>query len=49
MVQHHEGAVAMVQDEIDNGENADAVRPAQTIENGQTAEIEAMKDLLADS
>ena len=48
MIQHHEGAVTMVQDEIDHGENADAVQLAQTIKTGQTAEIETMKDLLAD-
>lgn len=46
MIQHHRGAVTMVQDEIDDGANADAVQLAQTIKNGQTAEIEAMKDML---
>jgi uncharacterized protein (DUF305 family) len=49
MIQHHEGAVTMVQDEIDNGENPDAVQLAQTIMTGQTSEIETMKDLLADT
>jgi uncharacterized protein (DUF305 family) len=48
MIEHHEGAVTMVQDEIDNGENAAAVQLAQTIKTGQTSEIETMKDLLAD-
>ena len=39
MIQHHEGAVTMVQDEIDNGGNADAVQLAQTIKTGQTSDI----------
>ena len=46
--QHHEGAVTMVQDEIDDGENPDAVQLAQTIKTGQTAEIETVKRMLAD-
>ena len=46
MIEHHEGAVAMVQDEIDNGENPDAVKLAQAIKDGQTAEIETMQKLL---
>jgi uncharacterized protein (DUF305 family) len=36
----------MVQ-EIDNGENPDAVKLAQAIKNGQTAEIKTMESLLA--
>jgi uncharacterized protein (DUF305 family) len=48
MIQHHEGAVTMVQAEIDDGENPDAVQLAETIKTGQTAEIETMKSLLAD-
>ena len=47
MIEHHQGAVAMVQDEIDNGENVDAVQLARTIKDGQTAEIKAMESLLA--
>ncbi len=47
MIEHHQGAVTMVQDEIDNGENPDAVQLAQAIKDGQTAEIEAMEGLLA--
>ena len=47
MIEHHGGAVAMVQDEIDNGENPEAQRLAQAIKDGQTAEIEQMKGLLS--
>jgi uncharacterized protein (DUF305 family) len=47
MIEHHEGAVAMVQDEIDNGENAEAQRLAQAIKDGQTAEIVVMEKLLS--
>ena len=47
MIKHHKGAVAMVQDEIDNGENPDAVKLAQAIKDGQTAEITTMETLLA--
>ena len=48
MIQHHEGAITMVQSEIDDGENPDAVQLAQTIKTGQTVEIEAMKRMHAD-
>ena len=47
MIEHHEGAVAMVQDEIDNGENPEAQRLAQAIKDGQTAEIDQMLGLLS--
>jgi uncharacterized protein (DUF305 family) len=47
MIKHHKGAVAMVQDEIDNGANPDAVKLAQAIKDGQTAEIRTMQTLLA--
>src|SRR5918997_1873479 len=46
MIGHHEGAITMVQDEIGNGENPDAVKLAQAIKDGQTAEIETMQKLL---
>jgi uncharacterized protein (DUF305 family) len=48
MLEHHEGAVEMVQDEINNGQNPDAVQLAQAIKDGQTAEITTMRALLAD-
>ena len=46
MIEHHKGAITMVQDEIDNGENPDAVKLAQAIKDGQTAEIKTMESLL---
>ncbi|TFD51272.1 DUF305 domain-containing protein [Cryobacterium sp. Hh11] len=47
MTVHHEGAVAMAQLEIDDGENADAQAMAANIVKTQTAEIDEMAKLLA--
>ena len=47
MIQHHEGAVDMAQDEVDNGQNSDAVALAETIIESQTTEITTMKEILA--
>jgi uncharacterized protein (DUF305 family) len=47
MTMHHEGAIEMAQDEVDNGQNPDAVAMAQTIVDTQTAEIAQMQELLA--
>ena len=47
MTVHHEGAVAMAQLEIDDGENVDAQAMAATIVETQTAEIAVMAELLA--
>ncbi|WP_370446242.1 DUF305 domain-containing protein [Cryobacterium sp. Y57] len=47
MTAHHEGAVAMAQLEIDNGENADARAMAANIVKTQSAEIAVMAELLA--
>ncbi|MDJ0348413.1 DUF305 domain-containing protein [Cryobacterium sp. PH29-G1] len=47
MTVHHEGAVAMAQLELDDGENADAQAMAASIIASQTAEIAVMADLLA--
>lgn len=47
MTMHHEGAIEMAQDEVDNGQNPDAVEMAQTIVDTQTAEITEMQELLA--
>lgn len=47
MTVHHEGAVAMAQLEIDDGENADAQAMAANIVKSQTAEIAVMAELLA--
>ncbi|WP_138944974.1 DUF305 domain-containing protein [Plantibacter sp. M259] len=47
MIQHHEGAVDMAQDEVDNGQNSAAIALAKTVIGAQTEEIAAMKDILA--
>jgi len=47
MTQHHQGAIEMAQQELDNGENPDALALAQTIIDAQTAEIALMQDILA--
>ena len=47
MIEHHKGAITMVQEEIDNGENPDALKLAVAIKDGQTAEIKTMESLLA--
>lgn len=47
MTAHHEGAVAMAEEEIENGENPDAIALAEAIVAAQEAEIEEMRDLLA--
>lgn len=46
MIEHHEGAVEAAQTEQAEGENPDALALAEKIEADQTAEIEAMQDLL---
>jgi uncharacterized protein (DUF305 family) len=47
MIKHHKGAIAMVQEEIDNGENPDAVKLAEGIKDDQSAQIKTMETLLA--
>ncbi|TFD15261.1 DUF305 domain-containing protein [Cryobacterium sp. TMT1-21] len=47
MIGHHEGAIAMAQTEVDDGENADAQALAKAIVASQTDEVAAMTDLLA--
>lgn len=46
MIGHHEGAVAMAQDVIDNGENPTVIALAKKIIDAQTAEIAQMKQML---
>lgn len=46
MTMHHEGAIAMAQDEVDAGQSPDAIDMAQTIIDTQTAEIATMKEIL---
>ncbi|MEI3866396.1 DUF305 domain-containing protein [Microbacterium sp. CCNWLW134] len=47
MIVHHEGAIDMAQDQVDNGQDPEAVEMAQTIIDTQTAEITTMQELLA--
>lgn len=47
MIMHHEGAIVMAEDELNDGENADALALAEAIVSSQTAEIAVMNDLLA--
>lgn len=46
MIEHHEGAITMAEDEVADGQNPDAVDLAQTIVDTQQAEIEEMQQLL---
>ncbi|MBE0010161.1 MULTISPECIES: DUF305 domain-containing protein [unclassified Arthrobacter] len=48
MTEHHNGAVDMAQEEIDNGENPEAIALAETIVETQQAEIQEMEALLAE-
>lgn len=48
MIEHHEGAIAMAEDEQRDGENAEAIALAKQIESAQTAEIRIMRKLLAE-
>lgn len=47
MIEHHEGAIEMARTEQSDGEFPDAIELAEDIETAQTAEIQAMQDLLA--
>lgn len=47
MVEHHEGAIAMAELELETGQNADALELAEKIIADQTAEIEFMQTLRA--
>ena len=47
MVMHHQGAIDMAQQELDNGENPDAIALAAKIIDDQTAEIATMQDILS--
>ena len=43
MIAHHEGAIAMAEDEVDNGQNSDVIALAGNIITTQQAEIEEMR------
>ena len=47
MVEHHQGAITMANDELKNGTNADAKAMAQAIITTQQAEITTMNGMLA--
>lgn len=46
MIRHHEGAVEMAQEEVDNGQNSEAVALAEAIIAAQTSEISEMEEIL---
>ncbi|TFD84058.1 DUF305 domain-containing protein [Cryobacterium lactosi] len=46
MIQHHEGAIDMATDEVEDGQSPDAVTLARNIITSQTAEIKVMTGLL---
>jgi uncharacterized protein (DUF305 family) len=48
MVKHHQGAITMAKQEVDNGENREAKKLAESIITSQQAEIEKMNTLLKD-
>jgi uncharacterized protein (DUF305 family) len=48
MIEHHEGAIDMAQTQVDDGESTDAIALAQDIVDTQAAEIDQMRNLLAD-
>lgn len=47
MTAHHEGAIAMAESEIENGEDADAIALAMEISTSQQAEIGVMQRLIS--
>lgn len=46
MIEHHDGATALVEDEIDDGLNPAALALAESIQLAQQAEIEVMEGML---
>lgn len=46
MIKHHQGAITMSRDEIDNGESADAIALATSIVESQQKEIDTMNRIL---
>ena len=47
MIQHHQGAITMAQNEIKNGQNPDAIALANSISTSQQKEIDTMNQILA--
>ena len=48
MIEHHEGAIEMAQDEMGDGQSADAIALAGDIVTAQKAEIDVMQQMLDD-
>jgi uncharacterized protein (DUF305 family) len=46
MIAHHQGALTMAQDEIANGQSADAIALAKSILDSQRKEIDTMNEIL---
>lgn len=46
MIDHHNGAITMAKDEQKNGKNADAVKMAGDIVEGQSAEVKQLQSIL---
>jgi uncharacterized protein (DUF305 family) len=46
MIKHHQGALTMAQDEIKNGQSADAIALAKSILDSQRKEIDTMNQIL---
>lgn len=45
MIEHHNGAISMAKDEQKNGKNADAVKMAGDIVEGQSAEVKQLQSI----
>ncbi|MDL2078328.1 DUF305 domain-containing protein [Streptomyces sp. GXMU-J15] len=46
MIEHHNGAIAMAEEEKEKGENADAKRLAEAVVKGQSGEVEELKGIV---
>ncbi|MGW0583350.1 DUF305 domain-containing protein [Streptomyces sp. NPDC002920] len=46
MIEHHNGAISTAQDEQKNGKNADAVKMAGAIVEGQSAEVKQLQSIV---
>ena len=46
MIQHHEGAITMAQNEIKNGEFPEAIELSKAIVESQQKEIDTMNEIL---
>lgn len=46
MITHHQGAIAMARSELDGGQNPAALKLAQQVIDGQSAEVRTMQNIL---